>query len=187
LIEEQDLLLRARSLDEAALGTIFDTYFPVLYRYIYHHVHHPQAAEDLTAEVFARMLEQLANGHGPKDHLRAWLYRVAHNLVVDHSRRQIHRDHEPLDEQLAFCEGDVHEQTEASIIRQHARSALMELTPTQRAVIVLKFLEGYENHEVARILNTTVGAVKALQHRGLAAMQQYLRRRQVSGGDRHET
>jgi RNA polymerase sigma-70 factor (ECF subfamily) len=187
LIEEQDLLQRARSLDEAALGTIFDTYFPVLYRYIYHHVHHQQAAEDLTAEVFARMLEQLARGHGPRHHLRAWLYRVAHNLVVDDSRRRIHRDHEPLDEQVVTSEGDVHEQTEASILREHARSALMELTPAQRAVIVLKFLEGYENREVARILDTTVGAVKALQHRALAAMQQHLQHRRVSGSDRHET
>jgi RNA polymerase sigma-70 factor (ECF subfamily) len=179
LTKEQDLLRRARTLDEAALCTVFDTYFPVLYRYIYHHVHQAQTAEDLTAEVFTRMLEQLAKGQGPKRHLKAWLYRVAHNLIVDESRRRIHREHDPLEEHTVLVEGDVEEQTEASILREEARAALMELTPTQRTVIILKFLEGCENREVARILGLTIGAVKALQHRGLANMQQRLKRRRI--------
>jgi RNA polymerase sigma-70 factor (ECF subfamily) len=186
LIEAQELLRRARSLDEAALGSIFDTYYPVLYRYIYHHVHHTEAAEDLTAEVFARMLKQLAEGRGPRRHLRAWLYRVAHNLVVDESRRRKHRDHDPLDEQAVSVEGEVEQQAETSILREQARTALMALTPKQRAVIILKFLEGYENREVARMLDTTIGAVKALQHRGLTAMQRHLERRPVSRSGKDE-
>jgi RNA polymerase sigma-70 factor (ECF subfamily) len=186
VIEEQDLLSRARSLDEAALGAIFDTYFPVLYRYLYHHVHHRQAAEDLTAEVFARLVEQLAKGRGPSEHLRAWLYRVAHNLAVDESRRRVHRDHDPLDEHTLAVEGEVEAEAEASILREQARAALMALTPGQRAVIVLKFLEGCENREIARILGTTIGAIKALQHRGLAAMQRHLNRRGVPEGDQDE-
>jgi RNA polymerase sigma-70 factor (ECF subfamily) len=186
VIDELDLLARARSLDEAALGAIFDSYYPVLYRYLYHHVHHRQIAEDLTAEVFTRLLEQLADGGGPERHLRAWLYRVAYNLVVDESRRRVHRDHDPLDEQLAVVEGEVEAHTEASVLRGHARAALMALTPQQRSVIVLKFLQGCENREIAQILDTTIGAVKALQHRGLAAMQQHLGTLQESGRDQDE-
>jgi RNA polymerase sigma-70 factor (ECF subfamily) len=186
VIDEQDLLARARSLDETALEAIFDLYYPVLYRYLYHHVHHRQTAEDLTAEVFTRMLAQLADGGGPNQHLRAWLYQVAHNLVVDESRRRAFRDHDPLDEQTVVVEGGAEAQTEASIFRSRAREALMALTPTQRAVIVLKFLEGCENREIAQILGTTIGAIKALQHRGLAAMQRHLSNQQESGRERDE-
>ncbi len=185
LIEERDLLRRARQLDEAALATIFDTYFPALYRYFYHHVHQAQLAEDLAAEVFCRLLEQLAKRSGPRRHLRAWLYRVAYNLVVDNSRRSVHRNHDSLEEDTACVTLDLEERTDASLLRAEARAALMSLTPQQREVIILKFLEGYENQEVARILGTTVGAVKALQHRGLAALEQALNGRQIAGGNGH--
>jgi RNA polymerase sigma-70 factor (ECF subfamily) len=174
LADEGELLRRARLLDESALGEIFDIYYPLLYRYTYHHVRHRVTAEDLAAEVFVRMLAQLADGRGPKRHLRAWLYRVAHNLVVDESRRRVHRDHATLDERTVPSEQDVGAETETAILRQQARAALEELTPKQRAVIFLKFLEGYENKEISRMLSISVGAVKALQHRGLAAMRRWL-------------
>jgi RNA polymerase sigma-70 factor (ECF subfamily) len=174
LSEERQLLRRVRSLDEAALGVVFDTYYPRLYRYIYHHLRHRETAEDLAAEVFARMLEKLANGGGPRKHLQAWLYRVAHNLVVDTSRRQVYRNHEPLDDWTAPAGQDVEGEVQQAMAWQLARTALVELTPQQRAVIILKYLEGLSNREVARVLDTSEGVVKSLQHRGLAAMRRNL-------------
>ena len=174
MAEEQDLLRGARALEEAALGEVFDIYYPVLYRYIYQHIHHRESAEDLTAEVFARMLEQLAKGCGPERHLRAWLYRVAYNVVVDHSRRQVHRDHDCLDERTALAPGDVEGEAEQALLRERARAAMDQLTPDQRAVLILKYLEGYGNREVAEMMGTTIGAIKALQHRGLQAMRRCL-------------
>ncbi|MGD8905238.1 MAG: sigma-70 family RNA polymerase sigma factor [Anaerolineae bacterium] len=174
MTEEQALLRGARELDEPALDEIFETYYPLLYRYIYQHVRHRTTAEDLAAEVFARMLAQLSKGRGPKRHLQAWLYRVAHNLVIDHTRRQVHRDHDPLNEGIVSTEHDVEMEVHSSILRQQATAALQRLTPMQRAVIILKYLEGYTNAEVAPMLELTVGAVKALQHRGLASMRRYL-------------
>jgi RNA polymerase sigma-70 factor (ECF subfamily) len=183
LTEEKALLRGARELDEPALNEIFETYYPLLYRYIYQHVRHRTTAEDLAAEVFSRMLAQLARGRGPKRHLQAWLYRVAHNLVVDHTRRQVHRDHAPLDEGLVSTEHNVEMEVHGSILRQQAAAALQTLTPMQRAVIILKYLEGYTNAEVAPMLELSVGAVKALQHRGLASMRRYLARIRESGED----
>ena len=174
LSEERKLLRRVRSLDEAALGTVFDTYYPRLYRYIYQHVHHQATAEDLAAEVFARMLEQLTNGGGPRRHLQAWLYRVAHNLVVDTSRRQVHRNHEPLEDWTAVSGQDVEGEVQQAMAWQQASAALAELTPQQRAVIILKYLSGLSNKEVAHVLETSEGAVKSLQHRGLASMRRAL-------------
>jgi RNA polymerase sigma-70 factor (ECF subfamily) len=173
-MDEKALLRRARSLDDSALGVVFDTYYPLLYRYIYHHVHHQAKAEDLTGEVFARLLTHLAEGRGPKRHLQAWLYRVAHNLVIDESRRRIHRDHQPLDDWSVPDERDVESQAHISLEWRQARAALEELSPKQRAVIILKFLEGYTNREISRILELSVGAVKSLQHRGLASMRRHL-------------
>lgn len=174
MIIEQDLLRRARDWDEPALVAIFDTYYPAIYRYIYQRVRDEATAEDLAAEVFTRMLERMAVGKGPGHHLRGWLYRVASNLVVDHSRRSALRRHEPLDEQTATAGDDVVDEVQASLNRAEAGAALAALTPQQRTVIVLRFLEGWENSDVARVLNTTVGAVKALQHRALASMRRHL-------------
>ncbi len=172
--DEQELLRQVRGLDEAALAEVFDLYYQPLYRYIYHHVGHVATAEDLTAEVFRRLLEQLYRRRGPKQHLRAWLYRVAHNLVIDDARRNTRRKHEGLREHSATTEHDIVKQADEAILREQARAALAHLTPKQRAVIILRFLEGLDNPEVARILQITVGSVKALQHRGLAAMRRYL-------------
>ena len=174
--EEQKLLRRIRSLDEAALGAVFDKYYVRLYRYIYQHLRHQATAEDLAAEVFARMLEQLAEGKGPRRYLQAWLYRVAHNLVIDESRRRVHRDHETLEDWMAVGDQNLQGDVQQALAWQEARDALAELTPQQRAVIVLKFLEGCSNKEVARVLETSEGAVKSLQHRGLAAMRRALQR-----------
>jgi RNA polymerase sigma-70 factor (ECF subfamily) len=79
-----------------------------------------------------------------------------------------------LDEHTASTEEGVLTQTQTAILWEQARASLMELTPKQRTVIILKFLEGYDNKEISRILEMRVGAVKALQHRALASMRRYL-------------
>jgi RNA polymerase sigma-70 factor (ECF subfamily) len=176
LLAEPGFGQRLRALDQGALGTVFDAYYPPLYRYIYHHVRHQMAAEDLAGEVFTRMIEQLAQGRGPQTHLRAWLYRVAHNLVIDQARQHVYRDHLPLEEWDAASSQNVVADVHHAIAWQQACTALDALTVEQRAVIILKYLEGWSNREVARVLDTTVGAVKALQHRGLASMRRHLER-----------
>lgn len=173
--DDQSLLERASTLDESALAEIFDTYYVSLYRYIYTHVGHVETAEDLAAEVFHRLLAGLHNGRGPRRRLKPWLFRVAHNVVVDDIRRQSHRNHLPLDEHVALLdESPVDEQAEQAVLMAATQQALAHLTPKQRAVITLKFVAGMDNAEVAHSLSLPVGAVKALQHRGLAALRRTL-------------
>ncbi len=175
LSDEKELLRQARELDETALATVFDRYYQPLYRYIYHHVGGDIAtAEDLTAEVFRRFLEQVKEQRGPKEYLKAWLYRVAHNLVIDEARRSARRPQQALNEELEAGGLDVAGEAHNAILHEQARAALSHLTVRQREVVILKFLEGLENDEIARILQLSVGAVKALQHRGLQAMRQHL-------------
>ncbi len=176
--DEAQLLERARKFDKEALAWIYDTYYDAIYRYIYHHLGHVQTAQDLASDVFRRFLQALRNGGGPTRQLNAWLYRVAHNLFVDELRRRNYRDHQTLDN----VTGDALEDTDAdpdSLIwtattRSEVREALLDLTDEQRQVIVLKFLQGLSNAEVADILDKTVGAVKALQYRGIKALREQL-------------
>lgn len=175
LADECDLLLRARRLDESALSTIFDAYYEPLYRYAYRHLGTSLIAEDLAAEVFQRFLEEIKNQRGPTTNLKAWLYRVAHNLIVDELRRNKHLDFELLDESRLAADPEVGDQVQQSIVQQLTRQALQQLTEKQRTVLVLKYLQGLETEEIAQTLNLSIGTVKSLQHRGLQAMRQHLK------------
>ena len=176
--DEMKLLKRAREFDQEALTWIYQNYHDAIYRYIYHHLGNAQTAEDLASDVFRRFLKALRNGGGPTRQLSAWLYRVAHNLIVDELRRYKHRDHKSLDEPfgdnlrddavgLDLLAGN-------AIAMERVRHALMALTEDQRQIVVLKFLQGMSNAEAAEITGKTIGAVKALQHRGLDTLRAQL-------------
>jgi RNA polymerase sigma-70 factor (ECF subfamily) len=164
-------LRRAGALDRGALAAIYDEYHQPLYRYIYRQVYDVETARDLTGEVFRRFLQALQQQKGPDQQLRAWLYRTAHNVEVDHYRRQTHRRHLPLKEDLVDTNDDPAGLAEDHILAEQVKSALGQLTPDQRQVIILKFMEGLSNTETASVLNKPIGAVKSLQHRALAALQ----------------
>ena len=96
--EEQDLLQRAARLETKALTEIYDTYSPGMYRYAMRLLGDATLAEDCVAETFTRFLDALQKRRGPRDHLQAYLYRIAHNWVVDSYRQQ--KDDSALDDSL---------------------------------------------------------------------------------------
>jgi RNA polymerase sigma-70 factor (ECF subfamily) len=147
------------SLDVAAL---YDRYAPELFRYIYHRMGAKTVAEDLTAEVFVRALSVKR----APDNWRAYLYRIAHNLVIDYVRRHP-AVLEALPDTIPDEQSDPLRLAELHDERRRLRRAIARLTPDQQQVIVLKFLEEMSNAEVAVILHKPEGAVKALQHRAL--------------------
>lgn len=175
---EKKWLDGAHRLEEAALSAIYDAYSPALYRYTYRLLGDPQAAEDIVAETFYRLLRAISAGGGPKDHLRAYLYRVAHNLVMD-----LYRSNQPLAEDADLQSLPTHSENlspEAETIKgiegARARQMLWLLTADQRQVIILKFYEGLTNQEVAASLEKPVGAVKSLQHRALQSLRRIYER-----------
>jgi len=174
LENEPDLLRRARNLEEEALAAIFDHYYPLIYRYIYHHVGHVETAEDLAAKVFQRLLQQFHAGNGPQQYLKAWLYRVAANLIVDESRRQQHRNHQPLDHLAPDDSLNIETLSEKHLLTAQLQNALLCLNARQRDVIILRYIADMSPHEIAGIMEMTAGAVKALQHRALAALRREL-------------
>jgi RNA polymerase sigma-70 factor (ECF subfamily) len=129
------------------------------------------AAEDCVAETFSRFLNALRASKGPRDYLQAYLFRTAHNFIADYYRRQ--PPVEELDDDLPDS-GNIEETASCNLNQQRVREALLELTEEQQQVIALKFLEGWDNEEIARALRKPVGAVKSLQHRALARLQKIL-------------
>jgi RNA polymerase sigma-70 factor (ECF subfamily) len=172
--EEVTLLNRAREYDPQALAEIYNRYAPRIYAYIYRRVGKAALAEELTGELFLRVLRAIRNDHAWGDSFIAWLYRIAHNLVVDHYRRQPPGPSLPLDESLPAPEGDPAIIAEDAQAHERLRAAFGHLTPDQQEVLVLRFGEGLTATETARILGKSTGAVEALQHRALAALRRIL-------------
>ncbi len=171
---EEDLLAGARTFDPTALGMIYDRYSPGIYRYAMRLLGDECLAEDCVAETFARFLKALRGGLGPQDHLQAYLYRVAHNWITDCYRRQPPPVLD-LDEEIRAAEGEHPEGSfDLHLQQESLRQALRALTPEQRQVVSLRFIEGWENEEVAQALQKPVGAVKALQHRAIHSLRRLL-------------
>lgn len=172
---EDDLLHSARQFDLKSLAALYDLYSPRIYRYALRLLGDEVMAEECVSETFSRFLHTLKAGKGPRDHLQAYLFRIAHNWITDQYRR-----HPPpameLSENLPSDDAArLEDQADRHLQQDQVRAALRQLTPEQRQVIALKYLEGWGHDEIAAVLKKPVGAVKALQHRGLAALSRLLK------------
>lgn len=171
--DEKHLLIQAQEFDEDALSVIFDRYYPQIYRYIYYQITHVEIAEDLSSQVFQRLLTYLhQQDNTPIKNLKAWLFRVAHNHVVDEIRRMKHRDHAPLHDNIANDLHSIPLQVEQNITLSRLRKLIDTLPETQRTVVIMRFLMDMPLAEVADVLDMTIGAVKAQQHRALTTLRQ---------------
>ncbi len=174
--DETALLERMRSLDPRALSAIYDLYAMRIYSYIYHRVGDASLAEDLTAQVFLRLLEALRNDRAWTVSFSGWLYRIAHNLVIDTYRRSGHGRHVDLDANAdtpAKGQGP-EDAAELTLAHDRVRVALTRLTEEQAQVVTLRFLEEKSIAEVAHIIGKSEGAVKALQYRAVAALRRIM-------------
>lgn len=172
--QERELVRRAKTGDPTAFAELYRRYQPKIHRYCFYRVGNPETAEDLTAEVFVRMVERIDDFHYRGRPLLAWLYTIARNLVTDHYRHQGQATHLELNEGLVADGTDLDHQAHIALEQTRLTYALSQLTEDQRQVIILRFFEGADNATTARILDKTVGAVKALQHRALVSLSRLL-------------
>jgi RNA polymerase sigma-70 factor (ECF subfamily) len=168
--DERVLLQRARALDQHALADIYDHYSTAVYRYAFRLLGDAQLAEDCTSETFNRFLTAIARGGGPLDYLQAYLFRVAHNWVVDHYRRASLTQTVTLEEDLV-AHHDTQEQTDHLLEKSRLRGLVMRLPDEQRQVVILRYLEDWPIDQIARVMKKTQGAVKAMQHRAIASLK----------------
>jgi RNA polymerase sigma-70 factor (ECF subfamily) len=173
---EVQLLAAAMEYDDAALGELYDRYEAKIYHYIFHRIGDQPLAEDLTAQVFLKMLEAIRDRKAWHSSFSGWLYRIAHNLVIDHYRRRGRHSSVALEDapvRLADLEDPV-VTAEFNLEAERLRFAIRRLTDEQAEVVSLRFLEGYSISEVADMTNRTEGAVKALQYRAVTTLRALL-------------
>lgn len=167
-------IARAKAGEEAALIDIYEWYRPRILRFMHYRIRNRDAAENLTTEVFLRMLKHLPDFRFQNSSFQAWLFQIARNLVVDDFRRQSIRDHEPIDEAMETDEAPPEEIAHGRMQCDELRKALLELTEGQLDVIALRFIVGLSIADVARTLEKSESAVKSLQARGLKSLRQRL-------------
>lgn len=173
--DETRLIMRAQCGEQDALVELYERCQPSVFTYVYYRVGDQETAEDLSAEVFTRMvgkLRQFTPGERP---LLAWLYTIARHLVADHYRSRPSAGELPLEDDLAADEASFTARVaEHRLTLKCLQKALSLLTEDQRQVILLKFVEDHSNLEVAEIMWKNAGSVKSLQHRALAALHRIM-------------
>ena len=171
--DEEQLLAAAMQFNDAALSELYDRYEAKIYGYVYRRTGDQSLAEDLTAQVFLKMLESIQDQKAWRSSFSGWLYRIAHNLLVDTYRREGRHGEVDLEDvsQMAAESQNPEETVAQALDTERLRSAIRRLTEDQAEVVSLRFLEGYSIAEVAGMMNRTEGAIKALQYRAVATLR----------------
>ena len=169
------LVERAQQGDRDALEELYLIHFDRIYSYLHMSVGNRHDAEDLTTQTFLKMLEAIGKFRFQAAPFSAWLFRIAHNLAMDHFRAA--RRWQP-EEEVPEPPGQVELSAEDEALHSIGRASMLELidglSHEQQQVLTLKFVFNFGNAEVATILGKTDGAVKSLQHRALVSLQKQL-------------
>ena len=183
LPDEAVLVQKAKDFDSDTWTTIYRRYYPKIYAYIYRRLEafSRQETEDIAANVFLHAVDGIGSFSYRGIPLSAWLFRIAHNQLVDYFRQKGKLNTQPLIEETLAESEPVEDTTEAILIREELNTALKNLTEEQRQVALLKFFVGLSNVEVALIIGKSEGAVKGLQHRALASLRRILEKEDEYG------
>src|SRR5438105_1200797 len=173
------LVERAQRGERSALEELYLLHFDRIYSYLHMSVGNRHDAEDLTTQTFLRMLEAIGRFRWRSAPFSAWLFRIAHNLAMDHFRATRRwQPEEEVPEPAGSEEASAEEQAMHAIGRQSMLELIESLSTEQQQVLTLKFVFNFPNAEVATILGKTEGAIKSLQHRALVSLQKQLTRPQ---------
>jgi RNA polymerase sigma-70 factor, ECF subfamily len=169
------LVERAQQGDREALEELYLLHFDRIYSYLHMSVGNRHDAEDLTTQTFMKMLESIKRFRWQSAPFSAWLFRIAHNLAMDHFRAS--RRWQP-EEEVPEPVGDAEPSAEAAAMQTIGRESMLELiehlSQEQKQVLTLKFVFNLPNAEVATILGKSEGAIKSLQHRALVSLQKQI-------------
>ncbi|HEV2713539.1 MAG TPA: sigma-70 family RNA polymerase sigma factor [Gaiellaceae bacterium] len=173
----RELVERAQRGDRSALEELYLLHFDRIYGYLHMSVGTRHDAEDLTTQTFVKMLEAIGRFQWRSVPFSAWLFRIAHNLAMDHFRANRRwQPEEEIPESAHGEENSAEEEALASLGQTSMLALIDRLSPEQRQVLTLKFVFRFSNAEAASILDKTEGAVKSLQHRALASLQKHVTR-----------
>jgi RNA polymerase sigma-70 factor (ECF subfamily) len=169
-----DQIRRAQDGESIAVGDIYDRYQGGIFRYLYYRVGDQQTAEDLTSEVFLRMIEKISNYQDRRISFQAWLFQIARNISIDHYRKLKSRSSIALEEDQPGRAEEPLEVVDRELTSENLCKALRELPANQRDVIVLRFVVGMPIGEAAATLHKTEDSIKGLQRRALITLREVL-------------
>ena len=167
---ETQLIASAKQGNQEAMSALYEFYAQSIYRYVSYRVDSQMVAEDITAEVFLRMVRELPSFEDRGLPFGAWLYKIASNLLNDHYRHTKSKPEVELDESLRNDDTDPFLRIENAQERQRIAEALQTLPSEYQDVLILRFMRGLSHAEVAQILNKSENALRTIQHRALKAL-----------------
>ncbi|MBI4233436.1 MAG: sigma-70 family RNA polymerase sigma factor [Chloroflexi bacterium] len=176
-VQDIEALAReAQKGDDGAFAQIYELFFDRIHRYLVVRIGDPAEAEDLTQEVFLRAMEGLGGYRWQGKPFAAWLFRIAHNLMVDRFRRRERAGPSvPLESALDLpAQEDVAGRAVVNMDVQHLQGALARLTELQRQAVLLRFIAGLSLEETAQVMGKNENAIKALQHAALQSLRRLL-------------
>jgi len=174
VLSEEYLVQQAVNGDQAAFTQLYNQNFDRIHRYIYVKVRSQAEAEDLTQDVFIKALESISSYKWRDLPFAAWLFKIAHNRVIDHVRKVSKEKRASLDEAHAVSVEDPIQMTERNFEVYQLKEALEQLPGAQREVATLRFIGQLTISEVARTLGKSEGTVKALQFNATASLRKAL-------------
>jgi RNA polymerase sigma-70 factor (ECF subfamily) len=164
-----DLIRKSIEGDIEAYGELYLAYVQNIYRYVFSYTREKSLAEDITEEVFLKAWRAIGTCKGREKTFSSWLYRIAHNQVVDELRKLQRRPSVDIDEITGI--GDTKSKTEIYSEMQELIQAISGLPENQKQVIILKFIDGRDNREIAEIMRKSEGAIRVLQMRAIRALK----------------
>ena len=173
---EESLVEQAKRGDKTAIASLYDAHYGAVYNYIHYRVEDQPTAEDLTAEVFIRMLRKLP-GYVQRDRpLLAWLYTIARNLVIDHHRSPNKGEDLPIvDHLLEDGSLDPARQVQESQTEDCFKRALTQLPESQRSILIYRFVDEFSTDQILGLMDKSDRALRSLQHRALRSLERALK------------
>jgi RNA polymerase sigma-70 factor, ECF subfamily len=171
---EAKLVTRAIQGNKEAFGDLYEMYLNPIFRYIYYRVHNNADAEDLTETVFLKAWEALPAYQISEAPFKAWLYRIAHNVIIDQYR--LFRYESSLESQPFLYDDELGPEEKATSQENNERlfEAFSQLEPAYQEVLSLRFISGLSHAETGSVMARSAGAVRVLQHRALHALRNCL-------------
>ena len=171
---EPDFLARVRKREPGALARLYTLYYPRILKYVHYRLG-PEEAEDVTGEVFLKLLNSIDTQSG---NFEAWLYRLARNAVIDRVRHRNTRREEPLREEAPdpTDQGRGAHSTTAALDVERALSLVGE---EHRELLVLRFIQGLSAAEIGEITGQSPGAVRGMLFRALTKLRMVLDPKEV--------
>lgn len=174
-----DMISRAQDGDKKVISALYERYREGIFRFLYYRVGDVQTAEDLTSEVFLRMIRAIG-GYRPRGiAFDAWLFQIARNQAIDYYRKQERQQTVQLEDEMLASNDSVESLIDGQFSNERLVQALRHLNESQRDVIILRFINEMPINQVAQTLHKSDDSVKALQRRGLIALREFLSRWEV--------